>query len=154
MREERHKIVREEVEKLLNANLIREAKCSTWLANVVMVKKANNKWWICTDYIDLNRACPKDAFPLPSIDKLVNGGSGFQVLSFLDTYSGFDQIRMHPPNEEKMKFIIEDDNFCYRVMPFGLKTTGATYQRLMDRVFEQQIGWNVKVYLDDMVIKS
>ena len=90
MREERHKIVREEVEKLLNANLIREAKCSTWLANVVMVKKANNKWWICTDYIDLNRACPKDAYPLPNIDRLVNGAFGFQVLSFLDAYSGYN----------------------------------------------------------------
>lgn len=61
---------------------------------------------------------------------------------------------MHPHDEEKTAFITEDANFCYRVMPFGLKNAGATYQRLMDRVFKKQIGWNVKVYVDDMVIKS
>ena len=86
-----------------------------------MVKKANDKWRMCTDYIDLNGACPKDAYPLPSIDRLVDGKSGFQVLSFLDTYSRYNQIRMHPPNEEKTTFIIEDVNFCYKVMPFSLK---------------------------------
>jgi len=106
------------------------------VTNIVKVKKTNDKWRRCTDYTDLNRACPKDAYPLPNIDRLVDGVSGLQVLSFLDAYSRYNQIRMHAPDEEKMTFIIEDANFCYRVMPFGLKNVGATYQRLMDHIFK------------------
>ena len=92
---------------------------------------------MCTDYTNLNMACPKDAYPLPSIDKLVDGASGFQVLSFLDAYFGCNQIRMHAQDVEKTSFIIEDANFFYRVMPFSLKNAGATYQRLMDQIFKQ-----------------
>ena len=154
MGEEWRKVVREEVDKLPNANFIREVKYSTWLSNFVMVKKANEKWQMCTDYTNLNRACPKDAYPLPNIDRLVDGASEFQVLSFLDTYFENNQIKMHTPNEEKMIFITEDVNFSYRVMPFNLKNASATYQRLMDRIFKQQIGRNVEVYIDDMAIKS
>jgi len=76
---------------------------------------------MCTDYTDLNKACPKDAYSLPSIDRLVNGPSRFQVLSFLNAYSGYNQIKMHAPDEEKMEFIIDDAHFFYKVMPFGLK---------------------------------
>ena len=83
--------------------------------------------------------CPKDAYPLPNIDMLVDGVSGFQVLSFLDTYSGYNQIRMHAPNEEKMEFITEDANFYYRAMPFGLKNANARHQWLMDQIFKQHI---------------
>ena len=154
MRKERRKAVREEVDKFFNANFSREVRFFSWLANVVMVQKANEKWRMCIDYIDLNRACPKDAYSLPSNDRLVDGVSGFQVLSFLGAYSEYNQIRMHPPNKEKTTFITEDVNFCYRVMPFGLKNACATYQRLMDHVFKQQIRWNVKVYVDDMIVKS
>ena len=71
---------------------------------------------------------PKDAYPPPSIDRLIDEASGFQVLSFLDAYSRYNQIRMHALDEEKTTFITEDANFCYRVMPFSLKNTGATYQ--------------------------
>ena len=71
MGEEQLKAVKEEVDQLLHANFIKEVRLSTWLANVVMVKKANDKWRMCTDYTDLNRACPKDAYHLPSINRLV-----------------------------------------------------------------------------------
>jgi len=97
-----------------------------------MVKKTNGKWRICTNYTDLNRACPKDSYPLPNIDRLVDRASGFQVLSFLDAYLGYYQIRIHPSDEEKTVLITEEVNFCYKVMPFGLKNVGATYRRLMD----------------------
>ena len=119
-----------------------------------MVKKANDKWQMYTNYTNLSRVCPKDAYPLPSIDRLVDGASGFQVLSFLDACSGYNHIKMHALDEEKMIFITEDANFYYRVMPFGLKNIGATYQRLMDRIFKQQIGRNIEVYVDGMVVKS
>jgi len=77
---------------------------------------------------------------LPNIDKLVDGAFGFQVLSFLDAYSGYNQIKMHALDKEKMTFITEDVNFYYKFMPFDLKNANSTYQRLMDRVFKQQIG--------------
>jgi len=147
-------VVREKINKLLKAQFIREVKYSTWLANVVMVKKANGKWGMFTDDTILKKVCPKDVYPLPNIDKLMDGVSGFQLLSFLDTYSRYNQIRKHPLDEEKTAFITEDTNFCYRVMPSGLKNARATYKRIMDRVFKQQIGQNVKFYVDDMVVKS
>ena len=79
-----------------------------------MVKKANGKWQICIDYIDLNRVCPKDTYPLPNINKLVDEVSEFRVLSFLDAYFGYNQVQMHTLDEEKMTFITEDANFWYR----------------------------------------
>nr|KYP66534.1 Transposon Ty3-I Gag-Pol polyprotein [Cajanus cajan] len=109
---------------------------------------------MCTDYTDLNKACPKDAYPLPCIDRLVDGASGHSIFNFLDAYFGYNQIKMHSADEEKTAFITENTNFCYQVMPFGLKNARATYQRLMDKVFQGQIGRNIKIYVDDMVVKS
>nr|KYP41055.1 Transposon Ty3-I Gag-Pol polyprotein [Cajanus cajan]KYP56200.1 Transposon Ty3-I Gag-Pol polyprotein [Cajanus cajan] len=109
---------------------------------------------MCVDYTDLNKACPKDSYPLPSIDRLVNGASEHALLSFLDAYSRYNQIMMYPSDKVHTSFITDHANFCYRVMPFGLKNAGATYQRLMDKVFHQQIGWNMEVYVDDMVVKT
>nr|KYP67764.1 Transposon Ty3-I Gag-Pol polyprotein [Cajanus cajan] len=146
--------VESEVAKLLQARFIWEVQYTTWLANVVMVKKPNGKWRMCTDYTNLNKACPKDAYPLPNIDRLVDGASGHKLLTFLDAYSGYNQIRMHPQDEVKMTFITESANYCYRVMSFGLKNVGTTYQRLMDKVFKYHIGKNLEVYVDDMVVKS
>nr|KYP74385.1 Transposon Ty3-I Gag-Pol polyprotein [Cajanus cajan] len=154
MGDEKRKAAGAEVKKLLQAKFIREVTYTTWLANVVLVKKANGKWRMCTDYTDLNKACPKDAYPLPCIDRLVDGASGHSIFSFLDAYSGYNQIRMHSTDEEKTTFITESANFCYKMMPFGLKNTGATYQRLMDKVFQAQIDRNIEIYVDDMVVKS
>nr|KYP53958.1 Transposon Ty3-I Gag-Pol polyprotein [Cajanus cajan] len=151
---ERKLAVETEVAKLLEAGFIREVHYTTWLANVVMVKKPNGKWRICTDYTNLNKACPKDAYPLPNIDRLVDGAFGHGVLTFLDAYSGYNQIPMHPRDEEKTAFITDSANYCYQVMPFGLKNAGATYQRLMNKVFRHQLGRNMEVYVDDMVVKS
>ncbi|XP_025703549.1 uncharacterized protein [Arachis hypogaea] len=97
---------------------------------------------------------PKDAYPLPCIDKLVDNASGFKTLSFMDAYSGYNQILMHLEDQSKTAFITEHENFCYKVMPFGLKNVGATYQRLIDKVLQRQIGRNMEVYVDDMVAKS
>ncbi|GAU30099.1 hypothetical protein TSUD_55830 [Trifolium subterraneum] len=123
---EKQKTVEEETQKLVNAKFIREVKYPTWLANVVMVKKASGKWRMCTDYTDLNKMCPKDDYPLPSIDQLVDNASGYGLLSFMDAYLGYNQIRMHPEDEEKTAFMTDRANFCYKVMPFGLKNVGAT----------------------------
>ncbi|RDX90528.1 hypothetical protein CR513_27599, partial [Mucuna pruriens] len=92
-----------------------------------MVKKANGKWRMCTDYTDLNKVCLKDPYPLPNIDRLVDSVSGFKFLSFMDAYSWYNQIKMHPDDEEKTAFITDSRVFCHKVMSFGLKNAGATY---------------------------
>jgi len=105
---------------------------------------------MCVDYKDLNKACPKDSYPLPKIDRLVDGAAGHKVLSFLDAYSGYNQISMHPKDKEKTAFTTDGANYFYEVMSFGLKNAGATYQRLMDKIFKGMIGKSV----DDIVIIS
>jgi len=108
---------------------------------------------MCVDFTDLNKACPKDSYPLPSIDALVDSASGCKLLSFLDAFSGYNQIKMHPMDEEKTAFMTERSCYCYKV-PFGLKNAGATYQRLMDKVLAPMLGRNVQAYVDDMVVTS
>ncbi|CAJ2653385.1 unnamed protein product [Trifolium pratense] len=142
------------VKDLLEANFISEARYTTWLSNVVLVKKSNGKWRMCVDYTDLNRACPKDAYPLPNIDKLVDNSSGFKILSFMDAYSGYNQIKMAEIDKKKTAFMTESGNYYYNVMPFGLKNAGATYQRMMNKVFNNEIGDMLEVYMDDMIVKS
>jgi len=138
----------------LSAGHIREIEYPEWLANVVLVKKASGKWRICVDFTYLNKACPKDSYPLPSIDALVDSASGCRLLNFLDAFFGYNQIRMHPRDKCKTTFMTELSCYCYKVMPFGLKNAGATHQRLMDRVLAPMIGRNVQAYVDDMVITS
>ena len=87
------------------------------------------------DYTDLNEASPKDSFPLPHIDQIIDSTSRHGVLSFLDAFSGYHQILMHPPDLEKITFITPHGLYCYNVMPFGLKNVGATYQRLVTKIF-------------------
>jgi len=152
--EEKSVAAKEEAEKLLQVEFIREAHYTTWLANVVLVRKPNGKWRMCTNYIDLNKACPKDSYPLPSIDRLVDGAAGHKYMRFLDTFSGYKQISMHPHDIAKTTFMTDDTNYVYEVMPFGLKNAGATYQRLMDKVSKGLIGHSVEIYVDDMVVKS
>jgi len=152
--EERRQAAKVEADKLLSAGFIEEAQYTTWLSNIVLVKKANGKWRMCVDYTGLKRVCPRDAYPLPNIDRLVDGAAGNKVLSFLDAYFGYNQIPMASSDMHKTAFIMDDANYFYRVMPFSLKNVGATYQRLMDKVFSHLMGHCVEVYIDDMVVKS
>jgi len=152
--EERRRVVQDETKKLLSAGHIREIQYPEWLANVVLLKKVNGKWRMCVDFSDLNKACPKDSYPLPSIGALVDSALGCKMLSFLDAFSGYNQIKMHPRDECKTAFMTETCCYCYKVMPFGLKNADATYQRLMDKVLAPMLGRNVQAYVDDMVLIS
>ena len=133
--QERDKAIAEEVQKLLDTDFIREVYYPDWLANVVIVKKANGKWRMCVDFTDLNRACLKDSYPFPQIDTLVDSTVGHELLSFMNAFSGYNQIRMEETDQEKTSFVTSRGLFCYKVMPFKLKNAGATYQRLMDKMF-------------------
>ncbi|RVW27944.1 Transposon Ty3-I Gag-Pol polyprotein [Vitis vinifera] len=141
---DRQKVIRNEIDKLLESGFIREVAYPDWLANMVVVPKKEGKWWVCVDYTNLNNACPKDSFPLPRIDQIVDSTAGQGMLSFLDAFSGYHQIPMSPDDEEKTAFITPHDLYCYKVMPFGLKNVGATYQRLMTKIFKPLIGHTVE----------
>nr|GEU40772.1 reverse transcriptase domain-containing protein [Tanacetum cinerariifolium] len=105
------------------------------------------------DFKDLNKACPKDDYPLSEIDWKVESLYGFPFKCFLDAYKGYHQIKMAKEDEEKTTFIASHEIFCYSKMPFGLRNVGATYQRLVEKAFHKQIGRNLEVYVDDIVIK-
>ncbi|KAB2626974.1 hypothetical protein D8674_020592 [Pyrus ussuriensis x Pyrus communis] len=135
----------------------------TWVVNVVLIKKNPTKeslllqkilWRMCVDYTDLNKGCPKDSFPLLLIDRFVDSTTGCELLSFMDAYSGYNQILMNPSDQEHTAFTTDRGLYCYKVMPFGLKNAGATYQRLVNSMFAEQIGKNMEVYVDDMLVKS
>ena len=132
---ERDQAIVEEVRKLQEASFIKEVFYLDWLANVVIVKKASGKWRMCVDFTNLNKACPKDSYPLPRVDVLVDSTTRHQLLSFMDAFSGYNQIQMHKDDQEKTSFVTNQGLFCYRVMPFGLKNACTTYQRLMNRLF-------------------
>ncbi|XP_077215932.1 uncharacterized protein LOC143850586 [Tasmannia lanceolata] len=124
---ERQKHIKEEVDKLLDTKFIREIRYPEWLANVVMVKKSNGKWRICIDFTDLNKACSKDCYPLPRTDHLIDATTGHEMLSFMDAFSGYNQIQMYGPDIPKTSIVTDRGLFCYKVMLFGLKNVGATY---------------------------
>lgn len=105
----------------------KEVNYPKWLANVMLVKKTNGKWRMCINFMDLNKACPKSSYTLPRIDQLVDAIAGYELLSFMDAFSGFKQICMVPEDEEKSTFMTDRDLFCYRIMSFGLKNVGVTY---------------------------
>ena len=120
----------------------------------MVVKKKNGKWRVCVDFMDLNKACPKDPFPMPRIDQLVDAIVGHPRMSFLDAFQGYHQIPLALEDQEKTAFVTPTGNYHYKVMLFGLKNVGSTYQRMMTRMFEPQLGKNIEIYVDDMVVKS
>jgi putative transposase len=131
---------------LENAGFIREIKTSTWVSNPVIVPKKNTDVCrVCVDYTSLNKYCPKDPFPLPHIDQIIDSTVGCARLSFLGAYSGYNQIKLKKQDDEKTAFITPYDNFCYQVMPFGLKNARATYQRIRQNCLGGQIGQNIQV---------
>ena len=151
---DRHQIIQAEVDNLLKVGFIKEVKYPEWFTNVMVVPKKGGKWRVCVDYTDLNDVCPKDNFPLPSIDQIVDTSAGHGMLSFLDAFSRYHHSPMYPPDAKKTSFITPHGLFCYNVMPFGLKNARATYQRLVTKMFRSLLGKTMDVYIDDKLVKS
>ena len=140
--------------KLKRAGAIKEVFCPEWLANTVVVKKKSGKWRVCVDFTDLNKACPKDPFPMRRINQLVDATAGHLRMSFLDAFQGYHQIPLALEDQEKTTFVTPTGNYHYKVMLFGLKNAGSTYQMMMTRMFEPQLGKNIEIYVDNMMVKS
>ena len=119
--------VRQEVTKLKQAEAIKEVFYPEWLANTVVVKKKSGKWRVCVNFTYLNKACPKDPFPMPKIDRLVDATVGHPRMSFLDAFQGYHQIPLALDDQEKTAFVTPVGNYHYKVMPFGLKNASSTY---------------------------
>ena len=151
---EHQKAIKEKVTKLLYVGFIQEVPHATWLANLVLVKKLSGRWRMCVDYINLNKACPKYSYPFPNIDHLVDSALGFRMVSFGDAFTGYNQVKMHSNDKDNIAFIINEGVYYYRVMLFRLKNAGATYQRMMNMVFVEQIRRNMEVHVDNILIKS
>lgn len=122
------KAVIAELDKLLDAGAVREVQYPRWLANTIVVKKKTGDWRVCVDFTDLNKACPKDLFPLPKIDQLVDETARHERMSFLDAYRGYHQIPMNEDDHDKTAFITPRGIFAYKVMPFGLKNAGKLFK--------------------------
>jgi hypothetical protein len=152
--EEKRRAIGEEIHKLMAAGFIKEVFHPEWLTNHVLVRKKGGKWRMCVDYTGLNKACPKVPYPLPRIDQIVGSTAGCETLSFLDAYSGYHQIRMKESDQLATSFITPFGMYCYVTMPFDLRNAGATYQRCMNHVFGEHIGWTIEAYDDDIIVET
>jgi hypothetical protein len=152
MSDKKTEAAKAEVHRLLEANFIEPITYPTWLANVVMVQKNSGKWRMCIDFTSLNKACPKDNFPLPRIDKIVDSAAGCEVMSLHDCFSGYHQIYMKEEDKASTSFITPFGTYCFIRMLEGLKNVGSTFSRLTKTVLESQVGRNIFTYVDDIVV--
>lgn len=147
-------LVKVELEKLLDVGFIRPIDYPEWISNLVPVSKPDCSIRICTDFRDINKACPKDDFPLPNIDLIVDLTAGHAMLSLMDGFSGYNQIKIASEDQHKTTFTCPWGTFYWNVMPFGLKNVGATYQRAMTTIFHDLMHVTVEDYVDDFLGKS
>ncbi|KAK1663155.1 hypothetical protein QYE76_051314 [Lolium multiflorum] len=148
--------VKKEIKKMLDAGFIRPCRYAEWISNVVPVEKKDGRWRVAIDFRNLNSATPKDEYPMPVAETLINAAAGHKILSFMDGNAGYNQIFMAPEDIHKTAFRVPGSVglFEYVVMTFGLKNAGATYQRAMNYIFHDLIGKLVEIYIDDVVVKS
>jgi len=145
--------ITQEVRKLLAVGFIKPIHHPKWPSNIVPVKKKNGQIRCCVDFHNLNKACPKDEFPLPNIDFLVDLAARNSMFSFMDGYNGYNQIRIASKDAEKTAFKTPIGNFYYTVMPFGLKNAGATYQQTITTIFHDMMHKKMEDYVDDIMVK-
>jgi hypothetical protein len=141
------------MKKLLDVGFIQEVHHPRWLANPIVIPKVGRKLQMCINYTSLNNACPKDIFPFPWIDQIVDSTSGCDLLCFQDAYSDVHQIPMSREDEDHTTFIIVDDLFCYVSMPYGLNNAPHTFVYAMYKTFGDLIRDLIEVYADDIIVK-
>jgi hypothetical protein len=139
-----------EVEKLLKANFIYRVALIEWVSNPVPIDKKGGSIRVCVYYRDINKACPKENFPTPFVDQIVDDCAGSEIFSLMDGFFGYNQINIAPEDQHKTNFICPWGTFAYRKLPFGLKNVGATFQRAMSYAFHD-IKHIVQPYLDDLL---
>jgi hypothetical protein len=156
MRTEVLEEVKKEIEKMLEARFIRPCRYVEWISSIVPVQKKDGRWRVCVDFRDLNRATPKDEYPIPIAETLINDAAGNKIQSFMDGNAGYNQIFMALEDIHKTAFRVYGVVwlFEYVVMTFGLKNAGATYQCAMNYIYHDLIGKLVEIYIDDVVVKS
>jgi hypothetical protein len=145
-------IVKEELEKLLQANFIYPISDSKWVSPLVIVPKKNGKWRIYVDFRELNKATYRDYFPLPFIDQVLDTLSGKRYFAFLDGFSGYNQIQISLEDQDKTTFTYPWGTYAYRVLPFGLCNTPTTFQRDVSAIFSDLTNYCVEVYMDDFMV--
>jgi hypothetical protein len=156
MRTEVLEEVKKEIEKMLEAGFIRPCKYAEWISGIVPVQKKDGRWQVCVDFRDLNRATPKDEYPMPVAETLINAAAGNKILSFMDDNTSYNQIFMAPKDIHKTAFRVLGavGLLEYMVMTFGLKNAGAMYQYAMNYIYHDLIGKLVENYIDDVAVKS
>ena len=142
-------IVKEELQKLPNVGFVYPIPNGKWVSPLVIVPKKNGKWWICVDYTNLNKATQKDYFPLLFIDQVLDTLFGKKFFSFLDGFSGYNQIQISLKDQDKTTFICPWGTFSYRVLPFGLCNAPTTFQRAILSIFAELVHDLVEIYMDD-----
>lgn len=147
-------LVKVELEKLLKVGFIRAINYAERISNIVSVLKADKSIRFFTELRDLNKACLKDGFPLPNIDMIVDMTAGYEMYSLMDGFSGYNQIKIAPEDQEKIAFTCAWGTFCWNVMPFGLKNAGATYQRAVTTIFHDMMHKKMEDYVDDTLVKT
>ncbi|KAL0298785.1 UNVERIFIED_CONTAM: Transposon Tf2-12 polyprotein [Sesamum radiatum] len=125
-----------------------------WISSIVPVRKKNGRIRVCVDFRDLNNVCPKDDFPLPIVELMIDSITGHEALSFMDRSFGYNQIHMAPTDEELMAFRTSKGIYCCKIMSFWVKNAGTTYQRARQRIFVDMLHKNAKCYVYDLVEKS
>jgi hypothetical protein len=148
--------IKDKIHRLLEANFIRPCRYAECVSNIVPIEKESGKLRVCIDFRNLNRAAPKDEYPMPIADTLINNASGNRIISFLDGNAGYNHIFMAEEDASKTTFICLGFTglFEWVVMTFGLKNAGATYQRAMNLIFHELLGNTMEIYIDDIVVKS
>jgi hypothetical protein len=161
MAEEKVKAAKAKVQRLLDAGFIREVKYLQWLTNVIMVRKKNRLYRLeqmlpqmCTDFIDLNKCCPKDNSPFARIDQIVDTAAGSEMMALLDCFLGYHQIWLHEEDEKNTSFITPFETYCYLRIPKGLRNAGSTFYRMTKAALKDQVGRNVLSYVDDIIVVS
>lgn len=144
----------QELIKFIESKIVYPIKHSTWVSNLVPVRKKNGDIWLCVDFQDLNQASLKDHYLLPPMEQLLSTMAGSKMFSMLDGFSRYNQVLVKPKDQHKATFMTKWGTFAYQKMPFGCSNISATFQREMDLDFRELINIIILIYLDDLIMFS